>query len=223
MFLYRLAVVAGRARPRDSLAHRAHSHRRRERLAAFCASMARSCPSSGISTCCFCARFLVAERVEGLKPGFMISPSVDGQAPTMLAQLVRRSRRARLRLVHRRARRARRPSGDREGGHLAGITPDGPRGPRFEFKPGAIFTAQITGKPVVPIAYAAKPAWVLKTGTSSSFRRRSRASASRSASRTFRLKSSTSEMEEAQREMERRLHETYREAQRDSGASGLRT
>ena len=34
-----------------------------------------------------CARFIVDRRVRGLKPGFMISPSVDGQAPTMLAQL----------------------------------------------------------------------------------------------------------------------------------------
>src|SRR5262245_27621146 len=33
-----------------------------------------------------CARF-IADRRAGLKTGFMISPSVDGQAPTMLAQL----------------------------------------------------------------------------------------------------------------------------------------
>ena len=44
-----------------------------------------------------------------------------------------------------------------------GITPDGPRGPRFKLKPGAIFTAQISRKAVVPIAYAAKPAWMLRT------------------------------------------------------------
>ena len=37
------------------------------------------------------------------------------------------------------------------------------RAVRASFKPGAIFTAQITGKPVVPIAYAAKPAWMLRT------------------------------------------------------------
>jgi hypothetical protein len=43
------------------------------------------------------------------------------------------------------------------------VTPDGPRGPRFKFKPGAIFAAQISGKPVIPVAYAAKPAFVLKT------------------------------------------------------------
>ena len=43
------------------------------------------------------------------------------------------------------------------------ITPDGPRGPRFVAKPGAIFTAQISGKAVVPIAYAARPAKLLRT------------------------------------------------------------
>lgn len=43
------------------------------------------------------------------------------------------------------------------------ITPDGPRGPRFKFKPGAIFAAQISGKRVMPMAFAAKPAFVLDT------------------------------------------------------------
>jgi lysophospholipid acyltransferase (LPLAT)-like uncharacterized protein len=43
------------------------------------------------------------------------------------------------------------------------ITPDGPRGPRFTFKPGALFVSQLCGKPVVPLAYAASPAFVLKT------------------------------------------------------------
>ncbi|HEX2493422.1 MAG TPA: lysophospholipid acyltransferase family protein, partial [Steroidobacter sp.] len=110
-----------------------------------------------------CARFMVAGRIKGLKAGFMISPSVDGQAPTMLAMLygahvVRGSgsytgMRA-VRGVHQAI--------VKESASPA-ITPDGPRGPRFVMKPGAIFTGQITRKPVVPIAYAAKPAWMLKT------------------------------------------------------------
>jgi lysophospholipid acyltransferase (LPLAT)-like uncharacterized protein len=109
-----------------------------------------------------CARFIVDRRA-GLNAGFMISPSVDGQAPTMLAQLYR------AHVV--------RGSGSYTGvravrgvyqaivkeGISPGITPDGPRGPRFKFKPGAIFTAQISRKAVVPIAYAAKPAWILRT------------------------------------------------------------
>jgi 1-acyl-sn-glycerol-3-phosphate acyltransferase len=54
------------------------------------------------------------------------------------------------------------PGTDKDG-ISPGITPDGPRGPRFRFKPGAIFTAQISRKPVVPLAFAAKPAWILRT------------------------------------------------------------
>jgi lysophospholipid acyltransferase (LPLAT)-like uncharacterized protein len=38
------------------------------------------------------------------------------------------------------------------------ITPDGPRGPRFQFKPGAILLAQMSGRPMLPIAYAASRA-----------------------------------------------------------------
>jgi lysophospholipid acyltransferase (LPLAT)-like uncharacterized protein len=109
-----------------------------------------------------CARYLVT-KPSGLKPGFMISPSVDGEAPTWLAQsygahVVRGSGSyTGLRAVR--------------GAHQAiakdgispGVTPDGPRGPRFKFKPGAIFAGQISGKPVVPLAFAAKPAFVLDT------------------------------------------------------------
>lgn len=110
-----------------------------------------------------CARFLCDRSTPGLKPGFMISPSVDGEAPSMLARLygahvVRGSGsytgvRA-VRGVHQAiAKELISPA----------ITPDGPRGPRFKMKPGAIFAAQISRKPVVPIAYAARPARLLKT------------------------------------------------------------
>lgn len=108
-----------------------------------------------------CARFVVGRR-SGLKSGFMISPSVDGEAPTMLARsygahIVRGSGSyTGVRAVR--------------GAHQAImdgvsplITPDGPRGPRFKFKPGAIFAAQISGKRVMPMAFAAKPAFVLDT------------------------------------------------------------
>jgi lysophospholipid acyltransferase (LPLAT)-like uncharacterized protein len=46
----------------------------------------------------------------------------------------------------------------RAGRDLA-ITPDGPRGPRGELKPGALLAAQLTGCPVVPLALAASAAW----------------------------------------------------------------
>ena len=35
-------------------------------------------------------------------------------------------------------------------------TPDGPRGPIFEFKPGPLMLAQMTGAPILPMACAAK-------------------------------------------------------------------
>jgi hypothetical protein len=39
------------------------------------------------------------------------------------------------------------------------VSPDGPRGPRFKCKPGAILLAQMSGRPIVPMAYAASRAW----------------------------------------------------------------
>lgn len=37
-------------------------------------------------------------------------------------------------------------------GHDVGLTVDGPRGPRFEVKPGVVEVAKLTGAPIVPIA-----------------------------------------------------------------------
>jgi lysophospholipid acyltransferase (LPLAT)-like uncharacterized protein len=159
-----------------------------------------------------CGRFVVDRRA-GLKIGFMISPSVDGQAPTMLAQLYG------AHVV--------RGSGSYTGVRAVrgvyqaivkdkispGITPDGPRGPRFKFKPGAIFTAQISRKAVVPIAYAAKPAWVLKTWDKfvipAPFAR-VRIAIGEPYFPPERL--DEEQMAAAQREMERRMLETYRQA-----------
>lgn len=41
------------------------------------------------------------------------------------------------------------------------ISPDGPRGPIFEAKPGAILTAQHTGCPILPVVIHADNAWQL--------------------------------------------------------------
>jgi hypothetical protein len=43
------------------------------------------------------------------------------------------------------------------------ITPDGPRGPVHEFKPGAVLLAQITGKPILPVSVAASRTIRLRT------------------------------------------------------------
>ena len=159
-----------------------------------------------------CARFIADRRAE-LKTGFMISPSVDGQAPTMLAELYG------AHVV--------RGSGSYTGmravrgvyqaivkdGISPGITPDGPRGPRFKFKPGAIFTAQISRKAVVPIAYAAKPAWILRTWDKFVIPPPFAKVVIAIGEPYFPPeKLNDEEMEAAQRELERRMLQTYRDA-----------
>lgn len=42
------------------------------------------------------------------------------------------------------------------------ITPDGPRGPPWKFKPGAVLLAQLSQRPIIPLAYAASSAWKIK-------------------------------------------------------------
>jgi lysophospholipid acyltransferase (LPLAT)-like uncharacterized protein len=93
------------------------------------------------------------------------------------------------------------------------ITPDGPRGPRFKLKPGAIFAAQISRKPVVPLAYAAQPARLLKTWDR--FVIPWPFAKVRIAIGEPYLPPedmSDEEREAAQRELERRLHEAFRAA-----------
>ncbi len=46
-----------------------------------------------------------------------------------------------------------------EDGHPVAITPDGPKGPRREIKPGVIQAAQRTGALVVPLHAIADPVW----------------------------------------------------------------
>ena len=110
-----------------------------------------------------CSRYLVTGRIKSLRAGFLISPSLDGDAPSMLARVYGG-------IVIRGSGTYTGPQAVRslykqvKGDKLSPlITPDGPRGPRFEFKGGAITVAQLCGVPVVPLAYAAKPAKVLGT------------------------------------------------------------
>ena len=41
-------------------------------------------------------------------------------------------------------------------GHDAGITPDGPRGPKYQVADGVISLAQVTGAPIIPISWSVK-------------------------------------------------------------------
>ena len=46
-------------------------------------------------------------------------------------------------------------------GYDLGITPDGPKGPRHRVQPGVIEAARLSGAPVVPVTFAARPARAL--------------------------------------------------------------
>jgi lysophospholipid acyltransferase (LPLAT)-like uncharacterized protein len=110
----------------------------------------------------FCARYLLqAQRHRRLRIGFLISPSVDGELGAMII------RRAGGYVI--------RGSSSHTGalalkGYFEAlmreqispvINPDGPRGPRFKFKPGAVLLAQMSGRPMLPMAYAASRAWLV--------------------------------------------------------------
>jgi len=109
-------------------------------------------------------RYLLEQRAHGLKPGFLVSPSVDGEMPAML---VRRAGGFAIRgsssATGARALRDYYEAITRDGISPA-ITPDGPRGPAQEFKPGAILLSQLACKPMLPMAFAARrvfrfPTW----------------------------------------------------------------
>lgn len=95
----------------------------------------------------------------GLKLGFLISPSVDGEVPAKIAES--------WGFV------AIRGSSNRTGARALKdmyntitkdkvspvTTSDGPTGPIHEFKQGAVMLAQLTQSPMLPIAYAASNYW----------------------------------------------------------------
>jgi len=106
----------------------------------------------------FCVRYLITLARPGLKLAFAMSPSVDGELPAMLARWAG-VRPMRGSSTYEGARALR----DyyvcvREGFTLA-ITTDGPKGPRYSFKPGAILLAQMSGRPMLPMAFHASRAW----------------------------------------------------------------
>ncbi len=110
----------------------------------------------------YCGKFLVEQRARGLTPGWLISPSVDGELGAMM---VRRFGGAVIRgsSTHTGARALRDyyQALTRDAVSPV-ITPDGPRGPRFKFKPGALLLAQMSQRPILPMAYAASRAWLVK-------------------------------------------------------------
>jgi lysophospholipid acyltransferase (LPLAT)-like uncharacterized protein len=108
----------------------------------------------------FCGKYLLEQ--PGVTAGWLISPSRDGEIGAML---VRRfgGRVIRGSSTHTGAKALRDYYQALVKENISPvITPDGPRGPRFKFKPGAILLAQMSGRPIVPMAYAASRAWLIK-------------------------------------------------------------
>ena len=106
----------------------------------------------------FCVRHLLAQRAAGVKLGFLISPSVDGEVGAMLVrkvggEVIRGSS------SHTGARALRDYYQALLDNVSPAITPDGPKGPIYKFKPGAVLLAQLSQRPIIPMAYAASRAW----------------------------------------------------------------
>jgi lysophospholipid acyltransferase (LPLAT)-like uncharacterized protein len=110
----------------------------------------------------FCVKHLLEQRGAGLKLGFLISPSVDGEIGAMIVksmggEIIRGSS------SHTGARALRDYyEALAHQGVSPAITPDGPRGPPWKFKPGAVLLAQLSGRPMIPLSYAASRAWKIK-------------------------------------------------------------
>ncbi len=107
------------------------------------------------------ANFLRGLDRGGLRLSVMASRSGDGELVGRLGaawsvDIVRgsssRGGQAAILALHRRMRKA---------GTSPALAPDGPRGPRREFKAGALALAQLAGAPIVPLAVAARSAWRL--------------------------------------------------------------
>jgi lysophospholipid acyltransferase (LPLAT)-like uncharacterized protein len=110
----------------------------------------------------FCIRQLLSMRAKGVKLGFLISPSVDGEIGAMIVrrmggEVIRGSS------SHTGARALRDYYTALVQDHVSpAITPDGPRGPPWKFKPGAVLLAQLSQRPIIPMAYAASRAWKIQ-------------------------------------------------------------
>ena len=110
----------------------------------------------------FCVKHLLNLRAQGVKLGFLVSPSVDGELGAMIvrslgAEAVRGSS------THTGARALRDYFDALAHDNISpAITPDGPRGPPWKFKPGAVLLAQLSQRPIVPMSYAASRAWTVK-------------------------------------------------------------
>ena len=109
----------------------------------------------------FCAWYMLKQIKRGMNVGFLVSPSVDGEIPAKIvasrgATVIRGSS------THTGAQALRDMYQIITRQKVSPVTTsDGPTGPIFKFKPGAVMLSQMTKAPMLPIACAAKKAWYL--------------------------------------------------------------
>ena len=107
-----------------------------------------------------CSHLVRSWLKRGFKPCFLISGSVDGEVPERIArswgaEVIRGSANQSGALA------LRDMQAMMKQGYSIVTTADGPRGPQYEFKAGAVLMARIGGVPIVPVACAADRAWYL--------------------------------------------------------------
>lgn len=102
--------------------------------------------------------YLLAARARGLRPGFLVSPSRDGEVVArvvdgMGATIIRGS------ATRTGARAMRDLYTTMKTGVSPIIHPDGPHGPAFQAKPGTLMLAQMTRACLLPMAFSADRYW----------------------------------------------------------------
>ena len=113
----------------------------------------------------FCIRHLcdTAQTSPALNLGYLISPSADGDIATTMfgdqgVHIIRgsatRGGAQALREIY---------LAIRQQKISPIVTPDGPTGPMFQCKPGVALLAQLSGAPLLPMAYAGNRVWQLKS------------------------------------------------------------
>ena len=110
-----------------------------------------------------CVKALLDLHKRGLRTGFLISPSADGDIAARLlgsfdVAIMRGSATRTGALALRDLVKA-----IREEKISPMMAPDGPKGPIFVFKPGTAMLAQLTGAPLLPMTFVAKRAWMARS------------------------------------------------------------
>jgi lysophospholipid acyltransferase (LPLAT)-like uncharacterized protein len=161
----------------------------------------------------FCVHYIIGLQRRGIKIGFLVSPSIDGElAARVIAAWGAHSIRGSSTRTGAQAMRDLYQAIVREG--ISPVTtPDGPTGPARKFKDGSVMLAQLAESPMLPISYAAEKAWRLKTWDRLVIPRPfTRIVIAIGEPRYVARKLSTNELEKVRREMENVLNDLERKA-----------